>query len=101
MKNYLEGIFVDKLRLIKFWDYLNHTCVKHPQQDFATKFLSAVDSTSPIRTLRVKSNTKPWSDIDVLNAFPNRDMHYKKFRQLAKKIDQDNFKYVKLSLEKF
>ena len=39
--------------------------------------------------------------MDVLNAFQNCDMHYKKFRQLAKKIDQDNFKYVKLSLQKF
>ena len=58
--------FVDKLRSIKFFGYSNHTCVSNAYQDFVTKFLSAVDSISPIRTLRVKSNTKPWFDIDVL-----------------------------------
>ena len=51
MKNYSDEIFMDKLRSIKFPDYPNHTCVNHAYQDFITKFLSAVDSVSPIRTL--------------------------------------------------
>ena len=86
MKSYSDEIFVDKLRSIKFPDYSNHTCMNHAYQDFNTKFLSAVDSVSPIRTLRVKSNTKPWFDIDVLNVIRNRDKHYKKFKQPAKKL---------------
>ena len=45
--------------------------------DFVTKILSAV---SPIRILKVKSNTKSWFDIDILNAIGNRDKHYKKFK---------------------
>ena len=53
-------------------------------QDFDTKFLPAVDSVSPIRTLRVKSNTKPLFDIDVLNVIPNLDKLYKKFKQARK-----------------
>ena len=38
-------------------------------------FLCAVDSVSPIRTLRVKSNTKVWLDIDVVNAIRNHNKH--------------------------
>ena len=68
MKNFPDETFVDKLRSIRFPDYSNHTSVNHVYQDFVTKFLSAVDSVLPIRTLRVKSDTKPWFDIDVLNA---------------------------------
>ena len=100
MKNYSDEIFLDKLRSIKFPDYSNYTCVNHAYQDFITKFLSAVDSVSPIRALRVKSNTKPWFGIDVLNAIRNRDKHYKKFKQSDRKTDKDNFKYAKLSLKK-
>ena len=96
MKNYSDIIFVDKLISIKFPDYSNHTCVNHAYQDFITKFLSAVDSVSPIRALRVKSNTKPWFDIDVLNAFRNCDKHYKKFKQSSRETDKDNFKYANL-----
>ena len=81
MKNYSDEIFMDKLRSIEFSDYWNHICVNHLYQDFFTKFLSAFDSVSTIRTLGVKSNTKLWFDIAVLNAFQNRDKHYKKFKQ--------------------
>ena len=91
---------MDKLRSVKFLDYSNHTCVNHANQDFVTKFLSAVDSVSPIKTLRVKSNIRPWFDIDVLNAIQNRDKHYKKFKQSGRETDKDNFKYAKLSLKK-
>ena len=81
MKNYSDEIFMDKLRSIEFSDYWNHICVNHLYQDFFTKFLSAFDSVSTIRTLTVKSNTELWFDIAVLNAFQNRDKHYKKFKQ--------------------
>ena len=69
MKSYSDEIFKGKLRSIKFPDYSNHICVNDAYQDFFIKFLSTVDSVLPIRTLRVKSNIKPWFDIDVLNAF--------------------------------
>ena len=54
---------------------------------------------SPIRTLRVKSNTKPWFGINVF-AIRNRDKHYKKFKQSGRETDKDNFKYARLSLNK-
>ena len=84
MKNDSDEIFADKPYLC----------------EPVTKFLSAVDSVSPIRTLRVKSNTKLWFDIDVLNAIRNRDKHYKKFQQSGMEIDRENFKYARLSPKK-
>ena len=44
MKNFSDETFVEKLRLIKFPDYSNHTCVNNIYQDFVTnKFLFVVD----------------------------------------------------------
>ena len=48
--------------------YSNYTFVNDAYQDFVTKFLSVIDFVAPIKILRVKSNTKSWCDIDVLNA---------------------------------
>ena len=48
----------------------------------------------------MKSNTKPWFDIDVLNSVRNCNEHYKKFKQSGGETDKDNFKYAKLSLKK-
>ena len=57
-KNYSYEIFVQKIRSINFADYSNHTGVNNVYQELVPKFLSAIFS--PIRTLRVKSNTKRW-----------------------------------------
>ena len=76
---------MDKLRSIKFPDYTNHSSVNHTYQDLVAKFLSAVDSVSPIGTLR-EIYTRPCFDIDALNAIRNRHKHYKKFKQQAGKL---------------
>ena len=68
LKNYFDEICVEKLRSVKFLDYSYNTCVNNIYQEFLYKFLSAVDSSAQIRTLKVKSNTKPWFDIDVYYA---------------------------------
>ena len=60
-----ESYFVEQLKAIQFSDYSNYTCVNDAYQDFLTKFLSVIDFVAPIRTLRVKFNTKPCFDIDV------------------------------------
>ena len=86
IKSYSDEIFADKLKSIKFTDYSNHTCVNDAYQDFVTRFLSAIDSVSPIRTLTVKSNTKPWFDFDVLNAIRKRDKHHKNSNNQAGKL---------------
>ena len=68
----------------KFLDYSNHNCVSDAYQDFVTKLLPAVGFVSPIRTLRVKSHTKPWLDKDALNAIRNSDKPYKDSNNQAK-----------------
>ena len=40
-------------------------------QDFVNTFLNSIHSIAPFRTLKVKSNTKPWFDVDVLNTIPD------------------------------
>ena len=59
---------MEQKRTIKFPDYSNYTCVNDAYHDLGTKVLFVIDFVAPIRTLTVKSNTKPWFDIDVLNA---------------------------------
>lgn len=58
---------------MKFPDYSKHTCVNNVYYDLVTKFLPAENSVSPIRTLKLKSNTIPWLDVDFLNVIRNSD----------------------------
>ena len=65
MKDYPDETFIEKLRSINFFDYSNHKCVNNTYQDFVTKFFSVVNSVALIKTLKVKSNTKPCFNIEV------------------------------------
>ena len=47
----------------------------------------------------MKSNTKPWFDIDVLNTIRNHDKPYKKFKESGEETDKDYFQYAKLSFK--
>ena len=100
MKKYSNEIFVEQLTGKQFLDYSNYTCVNDSYQDFVTKFFSIIDFVAPITTLRVKSNTKPWFDIDGLNTIWKRDKHYRKFKRSGKEIDKGNLKCEKLLLKK-
>ena len=66
-----------------------------PYQDFFSKFLHAVDSVEPIRTIRVKFNTKLWFVIDVLNGIQTCDKRYKKLKLSGKEIYKNNYKIAR------
>ena len=91
---------MEKLRSIKFPGYSNYASVNDAYQDFVTKFLFVIDFFATVKTLRVKSNTKTCSDVDVINAIRNRDKHYKKLKRSDKEIDKGSFKCTKLLRKK-
>lgn len=66
-------------------------------QSFVTTFLAAVNSVAPIKTLRVKYQTKLRF---AVNAVWNRDKHWRKFKLSGKEIGKHNFEFVKFLLEK-
>ena len=57
-----------------------------PTRTWLVSFLQEIDSVAPIQTIRVKTNTKSWLDIEVLNPIQNHDKHYKKLKNQAKKL---------------
>ena len=63
--------------------------MKDSYRDIASKYLHEVDYVAPIRAIRVKSKTKSWFDIDVLNTIQNLDQHYKKLKLSSKEIDKE------------
>ena len=58
---------------------------------FVVKFLSEINFVAPIKAQRVKSNTKPWFNIDFLNAIWNREKYYKNSKDHARKLTRAIF----------
>ena len=49
---------------------------------------------------RVKANSKPWFDSNVVSAIQRRDKLYKMFKHSGPETDKDNFKVAKVHLQK-
>ena len=54
--------------------------------------MSVIDSISPVKQVRIKTNTKPWFDGIVLEAIRVRDKLRKKYKKSGLQIDFEMFK---------
>ena len=77
MKNYTAEGFVELLKKIGFPNYETYACVNTAYLDFATKIVDVIDSYCPSKRVRIKGNTKPWFDSEVISLVNKRDSCYK------------------------
>jgi len=92
MKKYTKELFIQKLSEIQFPDYSIFESINEAYTDFITKFMIAIDSISPLKQVRVKTNTKPWFDGNILEAIRVRDKLRKKYKKSGLQVDFDMFK---------
>ena len=81
MKNYTKELLIEKLSVTEFPDYSTFDGVNGAYSDFLTRFMYAIDSISPVKQVRIKTNTKPWFDGIVLEAIRVRDKLRKKYKK--------------------
>ena len=84
--------FLEILREIVFPNYLTYTCVNDTYSDLIYRFVEAINFTAPSKKVRVKANSKPWFDNQIVSAIQRRDKLYKKFQHSGVETDEDNFK---------
>ena len=88
------------LREIVFPNCLTYTCVNDAYSDFIYRFVEAINFIAPSKKIRVKSNSKPWFDNQIVSAIQRRNKLYKKFKNSGLETDEDNFKVAKMHLQK-
>ena len=100
LKIYSAENFFEILREIVFPNYLTYTCVNDTYSDFIYRFVEAINFTAPSKKIRVKVNSKPWFDNQIVSAIQRRDKLCKKFKHSGLETDKDNFKVAKMHLQK-
>ena len=100
MKRYSAEKFLEILREIVFPNYLTYACVSDACSNFIYRFAEAISFIAPSKKIRVKANSKPWFDNQVVSAIQRRDKLYKKFKYSGLETDRDNFKVAKMHLRK-
>ena len=101
MKRYPTEKFLEILREIVFPSYLTYTCVNDAYSDFIYRFIGAINFIAPSKRIRVKANSKPWFDNQIMSAIQRWDKLYKKFKHSGLDTDKDNFKVaMRLKIKK-
>ena len=92
--------FLFDLIEIVFPNYLTYTCLNDAYSDFIYRFVGAINSIAPSKKIRVKVNSEPWFDNQIVSAIQRRDKLYKKFKNSGLETDKNNFEVVKMHLQK-
>ena len=95
MKRYSAKNFLEILREIVFPNCLTYTCVNDAYSDFTNRFVGAMNFIAPAKKIRVKANSKPWFDNQIVSAMQRRNELYKKFKHPGIETDKNNFKSLK------
>ena len=59
-------MFVKKLKEIDFPNYSNFKDINEAYSDFTGKVASVIDEITPIKEVRVKSNSQDWFDAEIM-----------------------------------
>ena len=92
MKNYSKELFNQKLSEVQFPDYSSFENVNEAYANLSSKLIGVIDSIAPLKQIRLKTNTKPWFDSEVLEKIRIRDKSRKKYKKSGLQIDFDLFK---------
>ena len=99
MKNYTAEGFVELLKKIDFPNYETYACVNMAYLDFVTKIVDFIDSYCPSKRVRIKGNTKPWFDSEVISLVNKRNSCYKKCKVSKLETDKDLLREAKRILK--
>ena len=58
------------------------------------------DLVAPAKRIRVKANSKPWFNNQIISEIQRRNKLYKKFKRSGLETDKDNFKTANKHLQK-
>ena len=100
LKRYSAKKFLEILREIAFPNYLTYTCVNNTYSDFIYRFVEAINFIVLSKMIRVKANSKPWFDNQIVSPTQRQNKLCKKFKHSGLETDKDNFKVAKMHLQK-
>lgn len=71
---------------------MTYTCINDLNSDFIYRFVEGINIIAPAIRIRVKANSNPCFDIQIMSAIQRREKLYKKLYKYASlKTDKDNF----------
>ena len=95
----LKQSLLERLRKKDFPDYSTFNCIDAAYIDLRTALQEIVNEIAPMKDIRVKGNSKPWFDSDIMEAIRVRDKLKKRFLIIKLHVDHERFKEQRNSVQ--
>ena len=93
LKNYTVVLFCELLRNINFPKYsTEYTNLNEAYTDIVGKVMSVINKVAPMKEIRIKGNTQPWFDEEILEEIRIREKMFSKFKKSKLHVDNVNYK---------
>ena len=79
---------------------MKYTCVNAAYTDFINKYIREIDFVAPVEKVRVKVNSKPWIDSEIILALQKRDKLFSIYNKSGLETGKDNFKTARIFCQK-
>ena len=97
--NYSKESLLEKLRKKDLPDYSPFNCTDAVCTDLTTAVQDAVYEIAPMKDIRVKRNSKPWFDSDIMEAIRIREKLKERFLRTYLHVDYERFKGQRSSVQ--
>ena len=89
LKNYSVDVYNEALEKVLIPNYDNFSNPDLAYSDFISRLKSIINVIAPIKTVRIKTNTREWFDGEIGEEIYKRDKLHKKFKLAKLHFDKD------------
>ena len=98
-KKYSKESLLERLKKKKIFQTIPLSIVLTQHTDLTAALQEIVDEIAPMKDIRVKGNSKPWFDSDIMEAIRVRDKLKEKFLRTKLHVDHERFKEQRNSVQ--
>ena len=99
LKNYSVDVYKEALDKVSISNYDNFDNPEIAYSDFISKLESVINVLAPIKTVRIKNNTREWFDEEIGEEIYKRDKLHKKFKWTKLHVDADLYKEARNAVQ--
>ena len=92
LENYSEDAYKEALEKASIPNYDTFDNLDFAHRDFISRLETVINAVAPVKTVRIKNNTREWLDGEIPEEIHKRDKLYEKFKLTKLHLDEDLFR---------
>ena len=99
LKNYSDDVYEEALEKVSVPNHDSFDNLDLAYSDFISRLESVINVLGPVKTVRIKNNTREWFDGEIAEEIHKRDKQYKNFKLTKLHVDEDLYREARNAVQ--